>query len=160
MVCHSLLQWTTFCQTSPPWPVRLRWPHMAWLSFIELDKAEVHVIRLASFLWLWFQSVCPLMPSLSIYQLTWVSLSLDVGYSLKASPHDLGHEVSPGGHFCASPLLSSLYIWMFSVHVLLKPSLKDYEHNVISTWNECNCVVVWTFFPILLFSSISLHWSL
>ena len=21
--CHSLLQWTTFCQTSPPWPVHL-----------------------------------------------------------------------------------------------------------------------------------------
>ena len=36
---------------------------MAWLSFIELDKAVVCVIRLASFLWLWFQHVCPLMPS-------------------------------------------------------------------------------------------------
>ena len=30
-----------FCQTSPPWPDRLRWPHMAWLSFTELDKAVV-----------------------------------------------------------------------------------------------------------------------
>ena len=39
VVCHSLLQWTTFCQTSPLWPVGLGWPHMAWLSFIELDKA-------------------------------------------------------------------------------------------------------------------------
>ena len=38
---HSLLQWTTFCQTSPPWPIRLGWPHTAWLSFIELDKAVV-----------------------------------------------------------------------------------------------------------------------
>ena len=43
MVCHSLLQWTTFCQTSPPWPLHLGWPHMAWLSFIELDKAVVLV---------------------------------------------------------------------------------------------------------------------
>ena len=42
------------------WPVCLGWPYMAWLSFSELDKAVVHVIRLASFLWLWFQSVCPL----------------------------------------------------------------------------------------------------
>ena len=31
-------QWTTFCQTSPPWPVHLGWPHMAWLGFIELVK--------------------------------------------------------------------------------------------------------------------------
>ena len=85
VVCHSLLQWTTFCQTSPPWPGHLEWPHMAWLSFIELDKAVVHVIRLASFLWLWFQSSCPLMPSLSTYHLTWVSLILDVGYLLRAA---------------------------------------------------------------------------
>ena len=40
---HSLLQWTTFCQTSPPWPACLGWPHRAWLSFIELDKAVVLV---------------------------------------------------------------------------------------------------------------------
>jgi len=54
MVCHSLLQWTVFRQTSPPWSICLVWPHTAWLSFIELDKAVAHVIRLASFLWLWF----------------------------------------------------------------------------------------------------------
>ena len=52
VVCHSLLQWTTFCQTSPPWHIRLGWPHTAWLSFFELDKAVVCVIRLASCLWL------------------------------------------------------------------------------------------------------------
>ena len=32
VVCHSLLQWTTFGQNSPPWPVCLGWPHMAWLT--------------------------------------------------------------------------------------------------------------------------------
>ena len=55
VVCHSLLQWTTFCQNSPLWPVCLGWPYMAWLnSFIELDKAVVYVIILISFPWLWF----------------------------------------------------------------------------------------------------------
>ena len=43
VACHSLLQWTTFCQTSPPRPGHLAWPHTAWLSFIELDKAVVHL---------------------------------------------------------------------------------------------------------------------
>ena len=80
VVCHSLLQWTSFCQTFLPWPARLGWPHRAWLSFIELDKAVVRVIRLPSFLWLWFQCVCSLMPSRNTYHLTWVSLTLDVGY--------------------------------------------------------------------------------
>ena len=35
VVCHSLLQWTTFYQTSPPWPIHLGWPHTAWLSFTD-----------------------------------------------------------------------------------------------------------------------------
>ena len=43
---------------------------------------------------------------------------------------------------------SSLNIWNFLVHVLLKPSLKNFEHYFASVWNECNCVVVWTFFGI------------
>ena len=73
VVCHSLLQWTTFCQTSPTWPSCLGWPHREWLSFIELDKTAILVIRLACFLWLWFQCVCPLMPSCNTYHLTWVT---------------------------------------------------------------------------------------
>ena len=28
-----------------------------------------------------------------------------------------------------------LYIWMFSVHILLKPNLKDFEHNLVSVRN-------------------------
>ena len=29
------------------WPIHLGWPHTAWLSFTEVDKSVVHVIRLA-----------------------------------------------------------------------------------------------------------------
>ena len=39
---------------------------------------------------------------------------------------------------------SSLYIWNFLVHILLKTCLKDFEHYLASLWNECNCTVVWT----------------
>ena len=42
----------------------------------------------------------------------------------------------------------SLNIWKFSVHILLKPSLENFQHFFASMWNECNCVVVWTFFGI------------
>ena len=37
---HSLLQWTTFCQTSPPWPAHIGWPHTAWLNFTELEYSD------------------------------------------------------------------------------------------------------------------------
>ena len=88
----SLLQWTTFCQTSPPWPIHLGWSHTAWLW---VRQAVVSVIRLASCLWLWFQSVCPLMPSLSAYHITWVSLTLDVEYLFMAAPAKHSHRPWP-----------------------------------------------------------------
>ena len=33
---------------------------------------------------------------------------------------------------------SSLYIWKCLIHVPLKPSLKNFEHYLASTWNECS----------------------
>ena len=42
----------------------------------------------------------------------------------------------------------SLNICKFLVHVLLKPSLENFEHYFASIWDECSCVVVWTFFGI------------
>ena len=43
---------------------------------------------------------------------------------------------------------TSLNIWKFTVHVLLKPSLENFEHYFTSVWNECNFEVVWAFFGI------------
>ena len=53
-------------------------------------------------------------------------------------PANVGNLIS------GSPAFSnpSLYIWKFSIQVLLKPNLKDFEHNFTSMGNECNCLVV------------------
>ena len=45
----------------------------------------------------------------------------------------------------------SLHIRKFFVHILLKPSFKDFERYLPGMWNECICAVVWTFFGIALF---------
>ena len=37
---------------------------------------------------------------------------------------------------------TSLNIWKFIVHVLLKPCLENFEHYITSMSDECNCVVV------------------
>ena len=42
----------------------------------------------------------------------------------------------------SASLKSSLYIWKFSVHILLKPGLKDFEHDPASMCNEHNCMTV------------------
>ena len=54
---------------------------------------------------------------------------------------------------------TSLFIWKFLVHVLLKPSLKDLEHYLASMWDECNCEVVWTFFGIVFLWDWNVNWS-
>ena len=36
-------------------------------------------------------------------------------------------------------------------HVLLKPGLENFEHHFASMWDECNCVVVWTFLALPFF---------
>ena len=108
VVCHFLLQWTTFCQPSPSCPGRLGWPLMAWPRFSELNKAVVHVIRLASCLWLWSQCVCPLMPSRNTNSLSWVSISLVMGYLLTAAPAKRSHCSLPWtrGNSSGPPLLT------------------------------------------------------
>ena len=51
----------------------------------------------------------------------------------------------------------SLHMWKFSVHVLLKLSLKNFKHYLASLWNECSCVAVWSFFGIAL---LWMEWKL
>ena len=43
---------------------------------------------------------------------------------------------------------TSLNIWKFTIHILLKPGLENFKHYFTSVWPECNCVVVWAFFGI------------
>ena len=87
-------------------------------------------------------------------------------------PVDVGNLVSGSSAFSKT----SLNIWKFMVHMLLKPGLENFEHYFDSLWDECNCVLVWTFFgtallwvwnenwhfpvlwPLLSFSNLLTHW--
>ena len=59
-------------------------------------------------------------------------------------PVDVGNLIS--GSSAVSK--SSLNIWKFMVHVLLKPGLENFEHYFTSVGDECNCAVVGAFFGI------------
>ena len=62
-------------------PAHLGWPHTPWLSFIELDNAVVHVIRLSSCLWLCFNLSA--IDALSQHLLSYLGFSyLGRGFSL------------------------------------------------------------------------------
>ena len=49
---------------------------------------------------------------------------------------------------------TSLSIWKFTVQVLLKPFLENFEHYCASVWDECNCEVS------ILWHCLSLEWKL
>ena len=51
---------------------------------------------------------------------------------------DVGNLISGSSAFPKT----SLNIWKFMVHVLLKPGLENFEHYFTSVWGECSCVVV------------------
>ena len=70
-------------------------------------------------------------------------------------PTDVGNLISGSSAFSKS----RLNIWNFMVHILLKPSLENFEHYIASVWDECNCVVVWTLFGIA-FPILGLEWKL
>ena len=60
-------------------------------------------------------------------------------------PVNVGNLISGFSAF-SKPYKPSLYISKFSIHILLKPSLKDFEHNLITMWNEHNYMAVGTLF--------------
>ena len=68
-------------------------------------------------------------------------------------PMDVGNLILCSSGFSES----SLNMWKFTGHILLKPGLENFEHYCASLWDECNCVLVWTF---LAFSFLELEWKL
>ena len=53
---------------------------------------------------------------------------------------------------------TSLNIWKFAVHILLKPGLENFEHYFASVWDECNCGVLWAFFDIAFLRDWNENW--
>ena len=69
-------------------------------------------------------------------------------------PADVGNLISGSSAFSKS----SLNIRKFTVHILLKPGLENFEHYFTSVWDECNCAVVWAFFGIAFLLDWNENW--
>ena len=70
--------------------------------------------------------------------------------------------VDAGNLMFGSSALSkcSLNIWKFLVHILLKPSLENFEHYFASMWDECSRAIVWTFFCIVFLWDWNENWPI
>jgi len=61
-----------------------------------------------------------------------------------SDPADVGNLISGSSAFSKT----SLNIWKFTDHVLLKPGLENFECYFTGVWDECSCAVVWAFLGI------------
>ena len=61
-----------------------------------------------------------------------------------ADQGDVGNLISGSSAFSKT----ILNIWKFTVHVLLKPGLENFQRYFTSVWDECICAVVCAFFDI------------
>ena len=69
-------------------------------------------------------------------------------------PADVGNLISGSCAFSKT----SLNIRAFTVDVLLKPGLDNFEHYFTSMWDKCNCAVVWIFFGIAFLWNWNENW--
>ena len=60
-------------------------------------------------------------------------------------PANVGNLISGSSAF-SKPRLD---IWKFLVHIILKPSMQDFKHDLTSRGDECNCLMVNTFFSMV-----------
>ena len=70
-------------------------------------------------------------------------------------PVEVGNLISGSSAFSKT----SLNITEFTVHILLKPGLENFEHYFTSIWDECYCAVVWAFFGIAFLWDWNENWS-
>ena len=69
-------------------------------------------------------------------------------------PVDVGNLISGSSAFSKT----SLNIWKFTAHVLLKPDLENFEHYFASVCDECCCLVVSKLFNIAFLWDWSENW--
>ena len=92
----------------------------------------------------------------SVQSLSHVSVFLELSCFFE-DPVDVGNLNSCSSAFSKT----SLNIWKFMVHVLLKPGLENFEYYITSMWDECNCVTTFCVTSILWQClSLGLEWKL
>jgi len=83
----------------------------------------------------------PTVKSFNIVNGTEIDVFLEFPFFLY-DPANVGNLISASSAF-SKP---SLNIWKFSVHVMLRPHSKDFEHNFTGMEDECSCPMASTFF--------------
>ena len=128
--------------------------NLCFLTCIQVSQESGQVVWYSHF----FQNfpqfiVIHTVKGFGIVNETEIDVSLELSCFFD-DPADVGNLISGSSAFSKT----SLNIWKFTVHVLLKPSLENFEHYFTSMWDEWNCVVVWACFGIVFLWDWNENW--
>ena len=135
---------TSLILTVASWPAyRFLWRQVRWMWYSHLLKSFPQFV------------VIHTVKGLGLVNKAEVDVFLELSCFFD-DPVDVGNLISGSSTFSKS----SLNIWKFLVHVLLKPNLGNFEHYFASVWVEGNCAIVWTFFEIAFLWDWNENWPL
>ena len=109
-----------------------------FLSCIQISQESGHVVWY-SYLFKNFPQfvVIHTVKGFGIVNKAEVDVSLELSCFFN-DPTDVGYLISGSSVFSKS----SLNIWKFTVHILLKPGLETLEHYFVSMWDECGSLSI------------------
>ena len=70
-------------------------------------------------------------------------------------PADGGNLISDSSSFS----ITSLNIWMFTIHILLRPALENFKNYLTGMWDEWYCAVVLAIFGVAFLRDWCENWS-
>ena len=121
--------------------------HCCFLTCIQVSQESDQVVCYSYLLKNFLQFVViHTVKCFSIVSEAEVDVFLELSFHF-SDPMDVGSLISGSSAFGKS----SLNIWNFTIHILLKTGLENFDHYFASVWDECNCAVVWIFFALPFF---------
>ena len=117
----------------------------SWPAYSFLKRQVVWWSGIPMSFWIFQFIVIHTVKGFGIINKAEVDVFLELSYFFNDQT-DVGNLIYGSSAFSKT----SLNIWKFTVHVLLKPVLENFKHDFTSVWDECNCEGVWTFFGIAL----------
>ena len=135
MSFYSVTSWTVARQS----PLSMEFSRQEYWSGLPFPSPETGKVVCYSHLLKSFPQffVIHAVRSFSVVNETKVDVFLEFPCFLY-DPANVGYLISGFSAF-SKPTLN---IWKFLLHILLKPSLKDFEHNLTNMGDVCNCPMV------------------